>query len=86
MIRAQVLLDEAVHAQLRAAARARGRSVSALVREAIHLYVLAPDADERERSLQAIEGLWRDRTDIRSEAAYVRSLRRSTRRPSRRKD
>jgi cobalamin biosynthesis Mg chelatase CobN len=86
MIRTQLFLDKSMHARLRSLARAQGRTMSDLVREAIQRIFTPPLADERERTLRAIEGLWRDRSDIRDEAAYVRSLRRSTRRPSRRKD
>ena len=41
-------------------------------------------ADEREATLRAIEGLWRDRTDIGDTSGYVRRLRRDTHRLRRR--
>lgn len=85
MIRTQLFLDEGMHSRLRTLARAQGRTVSDLVREAIERIFTPPLADERERTLAAIEGLWSDRKAIGDGAAYVRSLRRSTRRPGRRK-
>ena len=86
MIRIHVLLDEETRSSLRMLARAQGRTISDLVREAIRKTFAMPSADERERTLQAIEGLWRDRTDIKHEAAYVRSFRRTTRTPVRRRN
>jgi hypothetical protein len=82
VVRTQLYLDEAIHRRLRGLARRQGRTVSDLVREALVRTYGRPDADEQERTLRAIEGLWRDRTDLGSTAAYVRRLRRDTRRPS----
>ncbi|MBI5171021.1 MAG: ribbon-helix-helix protein, CopG family [Candidatus Eisenbacteria bacterium] len=80
MIRTQLFLDEAMHARLRSLARAQGRTVSDLVREAIQRSFLAPEQDEWERTLRGICGLWRDRDEIGDGSAYVRSLRKDTRR------
>ena len=73
-------LDEDLHARLKELARKQGRTVSDLVRDAL-TRVYAPDGvDDRRSTLRAIEGIWRDREDIEDTAAYVRRLRRDTRR------
>ena len=79
MIRTQLYLDEPIHRRLRSLARRQGRTISDLVREAVaRTYGLGED--ERVRTLRAIEGIWRDRKDLPDTAAYVRQLRRDTRR------
>jgi len=80
MVRTQLFLTEAIHARLRSLARIQGRTVSDLVREAIERAFGHGSADERERTLRAIEGIWRGRRDIGDTDEYVRRLRRSTRR------
>jgi predicted transcriptional regulator len=80
MIRTQLYLDEAVHRRLQTLARRQGRTVSDLVRDALLRAYGPPHADERAVTLRAIEGLWRDRDDLRDSAAYVRRLRRDTHR------
>ena len=83
MIRTQLFLEEAMHSRLRSLARAQGRTVSDLVREAIQRSFPSEPEDERSRTLRAIAGLWKDRDDIGDPAAYVRRLRRSTKRSRR---
>ena len=80
MVRTQLFLDEAMHVRLRTLARKQGRTVSALVREALARAFGPSKMDERMRNLKAIEGLWRDRKDIGSTRAYVRNLRKDTHR------
>ena len=80
MVRMQLYLDEAIHRRLRRLATKQGRTISDLVREALVRTYAVPDADERERTLRAIEGLWRDRDDLGTTDAYVRRLRRGTER------
>ena len=80
MVRTQVFLDDAMHALLRALASQQGRSVSALVREALARVFSTGAAEEQMRNWKAIEGLWRDRTDIGTTREYVRKLRKDTRR------
>ena len=80
MIRTQLFLSEAIVARLRALARMQRRTVSDLVREAIERAFGRSGPDERQRTLEAIEGLWRGRRDIGPTREYVRSLRRDTRR------
>ncbi len=86
MVRTQLYLDEAIHRRLQALARRQGRTLSELVREALAQTYGKPHADEREATLRAIEGLWRDRGEIGDSTVYVRRLRRDThrlRRPER---
>lgn len=80
MVRLQLDLDEALHRRLQIAARRQGRTLSELVRDALVRAYGLPNAAEREATLRAIEGLWRDREDLGDTFAYVRRLRRDTRR------
>ncbi len=80
MVRTQLYLDEATHRRLQALARRQGRTLSELVREALTRAYGKPDADARDATLRAIEGLWRDRDDIGDSTAYVRRLRHDTHR------
>jgi predicted transcriptional regulator len=84
MVRTQLYLDETIHRRLRELARKQGRTISQLVREAL-LRAYGAGADEREATLRAIEGLWRDRTDLSDTGKYVRRLRRDTHRLHRRR-
>ena len=75
MTRTQLYLDDAMPTRLTALARQQGRSLSELVREAVaKAYATSREADLK-NSLMAIEGLWKDRTDLPSTDAYVRQLR-----------
>lgn len=78
MVRTQLYLDEAIHRRLRDLAAKQRRTLSDLVREALVRAYGVPDADEQERTLRAIEGLWRDRKDLGTTNEYVRRLRRDT--------
>lgn len=80
MQRTQLYLDRAIHTRLKALAKRRGRTVSDLVREALELVYGSTQAGERLASLRGIAGLWRDREDLGDTDAYVRRLRRDTRR------
>jgi Ribbon-helix-helix protein, copG family len=80
MVRTQLYLDVGMHRRLRDLADRQGRTVSDLVREAL-VRAFGPEAsDERLRTLEGINGLWRDREDLGDTDAYVRRLRRDTRR------
>ena len=84
MVRTQLFLSETMHARLRRLARQQGRTISDLAREALERAFGDRVADERDRTLHAIEGLWQGRSDLGGTSAYVRSLRRDThRRPKR---
>jgi predicted transcriptional regulator len=80
MVRTQLYLDDAVHRRLTELARKQGRTMSELVREALSHAYGAPVTDRRKATLDAIEGLWRDRRDIGNGSAFVRRLRRDPRR------
>jgi len=79
MVRTQLYLDETIHRRLQGLARQQGRTISELVRDAL-LRAYGDGTNEREATLRAIEGLWRDRNDIGDTRGYVRRLRRDTRR------
>ena len=79
MVRTQLYLGETIHRRLQGLARQQGRTISELVRDAL-LRAYGAGTNEREATLRAIEGLWRDRNDIGDTRGYVRRLRRDTRR------
>jgi len=80
MRRTQIYLEESQLALLHSTARARRRSVSEVIREAIDEKFARPDAaDEFERALAAAGGIWADRTDLGSTDEYVRGIRRDRR-------
>lgn len=83
MIRTQLYLDEEIHARLKELARRQRRTVSELVRDALVRAYGASGREARLKTLRAIEGLWRNRRDIGQTDAYVRRLRRDTRRTRR---
>jgi hypothetical protein len=85
VVRTQLYLDAAVHRLLKALARTQGRTVSELVRDALVKTYGTPNSNQRVATLNAIEGLWRNRRDIVDSSAYVRHLRRDTRRRRRTK-
>jgi len=78
--RTQLYLDRAIHARLKALAKRRGLTVSELVRDALELVYGSTQIGERLATLRGIAGLWRDREDLGDADAYVRRLRRDTRR------
>ena len=81
MVRTQLYLDEEVHARLRALADRQGRTMSDLVREAVARAYGPGHVDERTSTLEGISALWRNRRDLGVTDAYVRRLRKNTRRP-----
>ena len=81
MVRTQLYLDEDLHERLRELSKKQERTVSDLVREALTLvYLPSLQTDERVATLKEIDGLWQNRDDLESSGAYVRHLRRGTRR------
>ena len=80
MVRTQLYLDDEVHRRLRDLAERQGRTVSDLVREAVARAFGAGDIDQRISTLEGITSLWHDRRDLGDTAAYVRRLRRDTKR------
>ena len=80
MVRMQLYLDASMHGRLRRLARQQGRTVSDLVRDALERAYGRAGTDRQVKTLEAIVGLWRDRDDLGTTDAYVRRLRRDTRR------
>jgi plasmid stability protein len=83
MVRTQLYLDEELHDRLRRLAARQGRTMSDLVRDALVRAYGAGDIERRRKTLNNLEGLWRDRKDLGQTDAYVRRLRRDTRRTRR---
>ena len=83
MVRTQLYLDDAAHARLRELADRQGRTVSDLVREAINQVYMKPDNRELLAALDRAVGIWKDRKDLGDTHAYVRRLRKGTRRKKR---
>jgi len=79
MVGTPLYLDESVHRHLRGLARQQGRTISELVRDAL-VRAYGAGADECEATLRAIEGLWRNRSDIGDTRGYVKRLHRDTHR------
>ncbi len=82
MVRTQLYLDKAVHRRLGRLAAQQGRTVSDLVREAI-ARAFGADTDERRATLDGIAGLWHNHADLGDTDAFVRRLRKDTRRARR---
>jgi len=79
MKRTQLYLEESVWKLLQIQARQSGTSISELVRQAVRdKYGISPE--KRREAMQAWVGIWKDRKDLPSTAAYVRQLRKGSRR------
>ena len=78
MKRTQLYLDENIWKILEIQSRQTGTSISELVRQAIRDKYL-PSPEERRRAMQAVVGLWKDRTDLPDTETYIRQLRRGRR-------
>ena len=74
--RTQIYLGDDQAARLRSVAKARQRTVSEIIREAIDEKLSRPaEVDSLEHALQAATGLWSGRTDLGSTEEYVRRVR-----------
>jgi Ribbon-helix-helix protein, copG family len=79
MRRTQLYLDDDLWKALHARARSQGTTISDLVRQAARERYLG-NLEERRKAMEALVGIWRDRTDLPdSTEEYVRNLRRDTR-------
>jgi len=79
MKRTQLYLEESVWKLLQIQARQSGTSISELVRQAVRdKYGISPE--KRREAMQAWVGIWKDRKDLPSTEAYVRQLRKGSRR------
>ncbi len=78
MKRTQLYLNEDIWKALHIRSRQRKTTVSELVREAIREKYGRSPTDRRE-AMQALVGLWKDRTDLPETEVYVRRLRKGKR-------
>jgi hypothetical protein len=76
--RTQLYLDDDLWNALHARALSCGTTISDLVRQAVRERYLG-NLDERRKAMEAIVGIWKDRTDLPDSTEYVRSLRRDSR-------
>ncbi|HWG37450.1 MAG TPA: ribbon-helix-helix protein, CopG family [Terriglobales bacterium] len=79
MRRTQLYLEEPMWKALSIRAKQQQTTVSELVREAVQEKYAATGV-AREAAMNALIGIWADRTDLPSTEEYVRTLRRSPRR------
>jgi Arc/MetJ family transcription regulator len=78
MRRTQLYLDDDLWTVLRLQARIEKTTVSELVRRAVRERY-SVDREKRKQAMEAVIGIWKDRTDIGDSTEYVRKLRRDTR-------
>jgi hypothetical protein len=79
MKRTQLYLDEGIWKLLQIRARLSGTSISELVRQAVRdKYGISPA--KRREAMQAVVGMWKDRTDLPDTETYIRQLRKGRRR------
>jgi Arc/MetJ family transcription regulator len=78
MRRTQLYLDDDLWTVLRLQARIEKTTISELVRRAVRERY-SVDREKRKRAMEAVIGIWKDRTDIGDSTEYVRKLRRDTR-------
>ena len=78
MRRTQLYLDEDIYQMLRVRARAEKSTISELVRQAVR-EKYAVDPARRKAALEAVIGIWADRTDLPDTETYVRSIRKDKR-------
>jgi hypothetical protein len=78
MHRTQLYLDDDLWTTLRMRARKQGTTISDLVRQAVRDRYLG-NLEERRKAMEALVGIWKDRTDLPDSTEYVRSLRQDTR-------
>jgi hypothetical protein len=76
--RTQLYLDDDLWAVLRLEARRLGTTVSELVRQAVRERY-SVDREKRKKAMEAVIGIWKDRTDLGDSTEYIRKLRRDTR-------
>lgn len=64
MIRTQIYLTEEERAALKRLAEKRGTSQSALIREAVDLFLAARGTEREEKRLDESFGIWKDRENV----------------------
>lgn len=78
LARTQIYLTQAQQSRLATVSRRAALTKSELIRQAIDQFLdqqAISKPDDKLRRLQAIQGLWADRSDIEDPAAHVRELR-----------
>lgn len=78
MRRTQLYLDEQLWKALHSRARREKTTISELVRQAARDRYMRQN-EGRQAAMEAIVGLWKDRTDLPDTETYVRTLRKDTR-------
>ena len=79
MRRTQLYLEENIWKLLQIHARQSGTSISELVRQAIRdKYAISPA--KRREAMQAVVGMWKNRTDLPDTETYIRQIRKGGRR------
>ncbi len=78
MRRTQLYLDDDLWNALHARARKEGTTISDLVRRAARERYLG-NLDERRKAMEAVVGIWKDRTDLPDSTEFVRRMRRDNR-------
>ena len=78
MRRTQLYLEQDLWKALHVQSKQSGVSVSELVRQTLREHFVK-SAERRKAAMQALVGIWKDRTDLPSTETYVRSLRKGRR-------
>jgi hypothetical protein len=78
MRRTQLYIDEELWGTLRIRSQQAGTSVSDLVRQAVREKYSCGLAG-RQQAMQALAGIWKDRTDLSDSEVYLRRLRKGSR-------
>jgi predicted DNA-binding protein len=78
MVRTQIYLTEVEMSALDTLAVQRGKKRSELIREAIDHLIDKYNSSKRQRVLERVAGMWRDRDDLPDFSEIRRSLDRST--------
>jgi hypothetical protein len=73
MIRTQIYLTEEERAALKRLAEERGTSQSALIREAVDLFLAARGTEPEEKRLDESFGIWTDRENIHETFRAIRA-------------
>ncbi|MDI6704387.1 MAG: CopG family transcriptional regulator [bacterium] len=79
MKRTQIYLSNEQWRNLNIAKEKRHLSIAELIRQAIDKVYVKKHQSKFEESLDAITGLWKDRTDLPSTDEYIRTLRKDNR-------
>jgi hypothetical protein len=80
MKRTQLYIDEGLFHTLAAVSREKKTTISDLVRKALaRVYGKKSSTREKLEALQAVCGIWKDRSDLPPTDKYIRSLRKDTR-------